>query len=364
MVQQTRIEHIRDWNIPGSSEDPRLLHCDPSDIVFIHPKDICQGYSQEIWLQDDICLVIIDRTLTRSVMIDRHTSGTSIEFEFELTGSQAGYSYFFPHLDTRNLAFLSASKRTFKVEVFFKLPALTNYFQAFIDRLTPQKKPIVERFLQIIYRYYYGCGTGRTTTATINQLFDPAIKPYSYLTFEQILSNALYSELRALGYELSCPITPAMGSVIEQILSCPYSGATRRTYLKQKALELVNLYLDAMLELRLEDDDLSCVYQAEAILRENMVNPPTLENLAKQVGTNRRKLNEGFRTVYKTTPFGYLRNCRLNQANWLLMTSELSIGEVGAAVGYTSRSRFASAFRQRSGVNPKAFQLQAWQYAS
>ncbi|MEO0827336.1 MAG: helix-turn-helix transcriptional regulator, partial [Cyanobacteria bacterium J06642_9] len=78
----------------------------------------------------------------------------------------------------------------------------------------------------------------------------------------------------------------------------------------------------------------------------------------------RRKLNEGFHQVYGTTPFGYLRNCRLNQAKWLLMTSECPVEEIASVVGYTSRSRFATAFRQQLGINPKAFQIQAWQCAS
>ena len=363
MVQQTRIERTRDWNIPGSLEDPRLLHSDPSDAVFIHPEHLCQGYSQEIWLQDDIRLTILERTLFQSVTMDRQGHGNCVEFEFHLAGRHAGYSFFWPHLATRNLEIVPASNRIFKVEIFFRLPALKHYFQTLIDRLTPQKRLIVEQFLQAMYRYCSG-GSGHSTAGIINRLFDPAIKPHTYLTLEQMLPSAFYSDIMALGYEISCPITPAMHRIIEQILSCPYSGTTRRTYLRQKALNLVTLRLDAMLQLRLRTDDLNCIYQAEAILRHSIVNPPTLDKLAKQVGTNRRKLNEGFHKVFHTTPFGYLRNCRLDQANWLLMTSELSIEEVAAAVGYTSRSRFASAFRQRSGVNPKAFQLQAWQYAS
>ena len=37
-----------------------------------------------------------------------------------------------------------------------------------------------------------------------------------------------------------------MQQVIDQILSCPYRGATRRTYLECQALQLVALRLEAM----------------------------------------------------------------------------------------------------------------------
>ena len=75
-------------------------------------------------------------------------------------------------------------------------------------------------------------------------------------------------------------------------------------------------------------------------------------------------LNQGFHEVYGTTPFGYLRDCRLLHARRLLMTSGLSISQVATAVGYTCRSKFATAFRQQMGLNPKAFQMQAWRLVS
>ncbi|MEO1126370.1 MAG: AraC family transcriptional regulator [Cyanobacteria bacterium J06639_16] len=363
MPVPAKINHIRHWNLPGSPDDPRLLHSDPSDVVFIYPDHLCQGYSQEIRLQDDITLGIIDRTLTQAVMMDAPRYGHSIEFEFQLAGPQAGYSFFYPHLRVRDLHLMQPSSRTFKVEIFLDLPVLMTYFQAFLDSLPPQRKILAERFLWAIYRYYSG-GVDLNTASITNRLFDPAANPYVYLPFEQILSDTLYSDIMALAQEMPCPITPAMMSVIGQILNCPYSGATRRAYLRQKALTLVSLYLEAFKQLPLNNPDFNCIYQAEAILRSNIANPPTLDVLARQVGTNRRKLNEGFHQVYGTTPFGYLRNCRLNQAKWLLMTSECPVEEIASVVGYTSRSRFATAFRQQLGINPKAFQIQAWQCAS
>ena len=62
--------------------------------------------------------------------------------------------------------------------------------------------------------------------------------------------------------------------------------------------------------------------------------------------------------MYGTTPFRYLRNCRLGLAQYLLIISKLAVEEIAYRVGYTNRSRFATAFRQRFGLNPKNFQLQ------
>ena len=154
-----------------------------------------------------------------------------------------------------------------------------------------------------------------------------------------------------------------MEQVIGQILSCPYQGTTRRIYLEQKALQLVSLRLETMVQSRTTKIDFFCICRAADILRKHLVNPPTVEALARQVGTNRLYLNQGFAQVYGTTPYGYLRSCRLWYARRLLMTSDLSISHVATAVGYTCRSHFATAFRQLMGMNPKAFQMEAWQRA-
>lgn len=364
MSATSRIQNCRDWYLPGSPKDVRLLHSDPSDRIYVYPSPVCQGYKQHIFLEDDIGLVLIDYALNQAVMMDAPSYGNSLEFEFNLAGSAAGYGFLIPHLCYRDLSCLRPSGRVFKVEVFFKLPALRTQLQAFVNNLPPRQQAITERFLQAMYRYYNGGGRDVDSSRIINRLFDRNANLPTYLTLEQTVSETLYSDMWAIARESSGKITPAMERVLGQILSCPYSGSTRRIYLKRKALRLVALYLETLLRPPLSPPELDCIYQAEAILRTNTANPPPLETLARQVGTNRRKLNEGFHQVYGITPFGYLRDCRLLQAQWLLINSEQSVEEIAAMVGYTSRSRFASAFRQRLGVNPKTFQIQAWQYAS
>jgi AraC-like DNA-binding protein len=111
----------------------------------------------------------------------------------------------------------------------------------------------------------------------------------------------------------------------------------------------------------LRSDDIHRIHQAEHILRSQLQQPPSVDALARQVALNRLKLNQGFHYVFGTTPYGHLRHCRLHQARRLLMTTDLSVEHIADQVGYTSRSRFASAFRQEYGLNPKVFQMQCWQ---
>jgi AraC-like DNA-binding protein len=156
-------------------------------------------------------------------------------------------------------------------------------------------------------------------------------------------------------------ITPGMETALWQILHCPYQGLTKTLYLEAKSLELIALFLDAIedenaSQLFLHQDDLERIHQARQILQNNLQTPPSLINLARQVGLNDRKLKQGFRQVFNTSVFGYLTQLRMEKACQLLM-QELSVAAVAAIVGYASPTAFTGAFRRKFGVTPKGYQM-------
>ena len=75
-------------------------------------------------------------------------------------------------------------------------------------------------------------------------------------------------------------------------------------------------------------DRLNC---ARDILEQRMEEPPSLLELARLVGLNDYKLKQGFRQVFGTTVFGYLREYRLEKARQLLSTDTMSVTEVAFA---------------------------------
>jgi AraC family transcriptional regulator, transcriptional activator of the genes for pyochelin and ferripyochelin receptors len=162
--------------------------------------------------------------------------------------------------------------------------------------------------------------------------------------------------------------TPAMQIILQQIWQCPYQGFTKRLFLESKVWELLALVLEQELEYqeekplvaKLKPDDMERLHQAKAILQQNLANPPSLMQLARQVGLNECTLKQGFRWVFNTTVFGYLRQCRMERAKLLLMQGQIGVREAAQAVGYTSQSRFANRFRQTFWVNPKAFSTRQW----
>ncbi len=74
--------------------------------------------------------------------------------------------------------------------------------------------------------------------------------------------------------------------------------------------------------------------------------------LSRRVNLNDFKLKKGFRQVFGTSVFGYLRQVRMEQARMLLEQARMNVTQVALNVGYANPSHFAAAFKGQFGINP------------
>jgi len=136
-------------------------------------------------------------------------------------------------------------------------------------------------------------------------------------------------------------------------------------YLESKIMDLLRLQFEQILTLEIEQklsfnrDDIERIYQAKNILINNYKDPPSLINLARQVGLNDYKLKKGFLHCFQMTVFGYLRHYRLLEAQRLIKDYNYNIAGVASQVGYKSLGSFSSAFKAEFGVSPKQYQKQS-----
>jgi transcriptional regulator GlxA family with amidase domain len=77
-----------------------------------------------------------------------------------------------------------------------------------------------------------------------------------------------------------------------------------------------------------------------------------VDDLADRFGMSVRSLNRRFRAAAGRTPLQYLQRIRIDQAKALLKQSNLTITEVGYAVGYQDPSYFAGLFKKQCGITP------------
>jgi len=90
----------------------------------------------------------------------------------------------------------------------------------------------------------------------------------------------------------------------------------------------------------------------------HMREPLTLERIASEACISKFHFSRVFQKKTGQSPYRYLTSLRLEAACRLLLSSDLSIGEVGLACGYPLSPHFTTAFTARYGVTPSAFRMQ------
>jgi len=97
------------------------------------------------------------------------------------------------------------------------------------------------------------------------------------------------------------------------------------------------------------------VGQALSLLHKEPEQDWTIMNLAKSVGLSRTRLAERFRHFLGESPIAYLTHWRLKLAAELLQTSDHSVAQVAATVGYGSEASFNRAFKREFACPPAQF---------
>ena len=166
---------------------------------------------------------------------------------------------------------------------------------------------------------------------------------------------------RAFHQEETLPLPLEM--TLKQILDCPLlSPGLAQLFLEYKGLELFYNQLglfDSSEEEKLKGltpGELAAAHRAHDILLRDMAAPPSLLDLAKQVGLTHTRLNRLFRALHHDTVFGVFRRERLECARKLLADNRKSVTEVAYECGFSTPSHFSRSFLERYGIQPKRYQ--------
>ncbi len=96
--------------------------------------------------------------------------------------------------------------------------------------------------------------------------------------------------------------------------------------------------------------------RARDLADRDFAQPLDLDRLAGVAGLSKYHFLRLFRATYGLTPVAYVSERRIERAQDLLRTTNLTVTEVCHAVGFTSLGSFSSRFRALVGANPSEFQ--------
>ena len=159
-------------------------------------------------------------------------------------------------------------------------------------------------------------------------------------------------------------ISPSMAIVLNQLINYNLNQSIKNLYFKGKAYELLSLYFNRSEEANIEqcpflvdETNVIKIRKAKDIIISRMSEPPSLQELADEIGLNIKKLKEGFKQIYGDSVFSFLFDYKMEVARKLLESGENNVNEVGHKVGYSTASHFIAAFKKKYGTTPKKYIL-------
>lgn len=171
----------------------------------------------------------------------------------------------------------------------------------------------------------------------------------------------LFKEWRSRFQNAPHRLPADMLDALKAVMECPFRGQLRRTFLEAKMAELICLSISYIGDQQtqasqphIRRQDKSRLDTARDILDQHYTHPPTLTELGRLVGLNRRKLAEGFKQLFGQTVYQYCLTRRMNEAR-MLLEQGLSISRVADNAGYADQASFSRAFRQYHGHSPGYF---------
>lgn len=151
-------------------------------------------------------------------------------------------------------------------------------------------------------------------------------------------------------------LNAALQQTILSLRHPPVLAAAQALWFESKALELITACLFQQAE------ELFCSRQQRmardrvekviAILKRDLVNPPTLEEIGREVGCSHFYLSRTFSKEMGVTIPQHLRQLRLERAAELLRSGKFNVTEAALEVGYNSLSHFSQAFHEAFGCCP------------
>lgn len=157
-------------------------------------------------------------------------------------------------------------------------------------------------------------------------------------------------------------IGPRQKLVIQDFFAYNLNKKLRALFYQGKVLELLSLHFntpeneeDDNCPFLSDADNVDKIKRAKNLLIEHLTDPPSLEELAKEVGLNVYRLKVGFKNIYGDTVFGFLKDYKLEYARRLMDENNHKVNEVAYAIGYTNPSHFISAFKKKYGITPKKY---------
>lgn len=165
-------------------------------------------------------------------------------------------------------------------------------------------------------------------------------------------------------FEIDPVLPPAVGSVFGDVIENwmnqreGQQRLLRAASLRAFGFRLLEILAPHCREGRRTADKLAVIHRLQPVidhLHRNSARSCDRDQLAIMAGMSPATFHRAFLACTGTTPIGYLRRLRMQSAQRLLISSNVSISEIANQCGYEDPFVFSRAFRSTCGMSPKRY---------
>lgn len=121
---------------------------------------------------------------------------------------------------------------------------------------------------------------------------------------------------------------------------------------------MINSYCDAIKRVNIGSKSYR-ITRVQKYIISNLDSELKLEDLADVADTSPQHLSRLFRKECGTTITQYIRTQRINEAKWLLQTTDSPIVEISESLGFSSQNYFCNVFRKETGLTPSEYKAKS-----
>lgn len=155
-------------------------------------------------------------------------------------------------------------------------------------------------------------------------------------------------------------ISPQMEVILYQMQTTTIHNSLYPLYIKGKIFELLSIHFNRNIETEqcpflADEENVLKIRKAKEFIIQNMLTPPSLQELADEVGITLKRLKTGFKQIYGDSVYNFLFDYKMEQAKKYLESGQYNINELSLKFGYSTPSHFISAFKKKFGTTPKKY---------
>ena len=156
-----------------------------------------------------------------------------------------------------------------------------------------------------------------------------------------------------------------MSHLLRQVWDYKGDGIPAKLFYEAKVAEAVSLVYERGKKskndpcVRISRQDIDALNNVASYINDHFNSDLPLDMLARIACMGTTKLKNSFKHIYSCTISEYIRQRRMSHAEMLLTSTDLAIEQVALAVGYSNAGRFASNFKNNTGLFPSEYRKMA-----